>query len=169
MYFFQTFFTRYATSESGWNVLSELAVTEILAEMPVLTEPPKELFLKPQSVKTKGTAAHAYANALDLALHVCKQMCTKTKWKKLSLKVLAFIQRLGEVFQQLMRAEVNCDCLETAKAIVYEISINDESIIGAIDGDHVLRQLKKAEEAKSVKSNARKQFINVNSSFAAPR
>lgn len=38
--------------------------------------------------------------------------------------MLAFVQRLGEVFQQLMRAEIECDCLETAKALVYEISIN---------------------------------------------
>ncbi|CAI2326434.1 unnamed protein product [Caenorhabditis sp. 36 PRJEB53466] len=164
-----TCFTRYAVSESGWNVLAELAVTEILAEMTAFTEPPKELFLKPETVKTKGTSANLYINALDLGLHVCKQMCTKTKWKKLSLKVLAFVQRLGEVFQQLMRAEIECDCLETAKAIVYEIAINDESIIGAIDGDPVLRSLRQAEEKKEVKSNARRKFVNVNSSFAAPR
>lgn len=164
-----TFLTRYGTSESGWHVLAELAVSEILAEMPPFIEPPKELFLKPETVKVKGTSAHAYANALDLGLHFCKQMCTKTKWKKQSLKVLAFVQRLGEVFQQLMRAEIECDCLETAKALVYEISINDEALIGIIDGDQVLRQLKLAEDSKTVKSNARRQFINKGSTFGAPR
>ena len=47
-----TCLTRYGTSESGWIVLSELAVLEILAEMPAFIEPPKELFLKPDTVKT---------------------------------------------------------------------------------------------------------------------
>lgn len=164
-----TCLTRYGTSESGWIVLSELAVLEILAEMPAFIEPPKELFLKPDTVKTKGTSAHSYANALDLALHFCEQMCTKTKWKKQSLKVLAFIQRIGEVFQQLMRAELDCECLETAKAIVYEISLNDEALVGIIDGDQVLRQLKQGEESKTVKSNARRKYVNVNTTFAAPR
>lgn len=164
-----TCLTRYGTSESGWVVLSELAVVEILAEMAAFIEPPKELFLKPDTVKIKGTPAHAYANALDLALHFCEQMCTKTKWKKQSLKILRFIQRLGEVFQQLLRAELECECLETAKAIVYEISLNDEPLLKIIDDDQVLRQLKQAEESKTVKSNARRKYVNVNTSFAAPR
>uniref|UniRef100_A0A1I7UCB3 Exocyst subunit Exo70 family protein n=1 Tax=Caenorhabditis tropicalis TaxID=1561998 RepID=A0A1I7UCB3_9PELO len=164
-----TFFTRFAQSESGWIVLTELAAIEIFAEMTAFIEPPKDLFLKPETVNTKGTPSHAYAKALDLALHFAQQMCTKTKWKKQSLKCLAFVQRLGEVFQQLMRAEIQCDCLETAKALVYEISLNDEALIGFITGDQVLNQLRKAEEAKEVKSHAKQTYINVNPGCAAPR
>lgn len=164
-----TFFTRFAQSESGWIALTELGAIEIFAEMPAFTEPPKELFLKPETVKTKGTAAHAYAKMLDLGLHFAAQMCTKTKWKKQSWKVVAFVQRFGEVFQQLMRAEVQCECLEIAKALIYEISLNDDALLDDITRDQVLNQLRKAEEAKEVKSNAKKTYINVNPGCAAPR
>ncbi|CAB3411202.1 unnamed protein product [Caenorhabditis bovis] len=164
-----TVFTRLASSEQGWTALSELAVTEIIAEMYVFTEPPKEVFLKPETVKIKGTPAYAFANTLDLALHLCKQLCSKAKWKKLTLRILALIQSFGEIFQQLVRAGVACNCLETARAIVYEVSVNDESIIDAIDGDNVLRQLRVSASEGLVSKKPKSAQINANSSFAAPR
>ncbi|CAI5442542.1 unnamed protein product [Caenorhabditis angaria] len=169
-----TTLTRFSATESGWNAMTELAITEILSELIVFVEPPKEIFLKPENVKIKGTQSYLYANTVDLALHVCKQLCTKSKWKKLSLKVLVFIQTLGDVLQQLMRAEMNCAFLETASNIVKEIYVNDESINAAIDSENVLRQLRTFSSSSSsnstnYSSSENHHKINTNSSFAAPR
>ncbi|CAD6198176.1 unnamed protein product [Caenorhabditis auriculariae] len=158
-------FARFAKTEHGWNALSELSLVEIISQLPIFTKPPKQVFIEPATVKKPGTSAHIYATTLDLALHVCKQMCTNTKWKKQSEKILCVIRSLRELLQQLIRANIQCEILTSAQELIKEISINDEAVAAEVEADESLQQLMDFD----TKSTRSAQPINVNSSFAAPR
>ncbi|EYB80869.1 hypothetical protein Y032_0398g728 [Ancylostoma ceylanicum] len=134
--------TRLSLTESGWNALAELALPEVLAQLQMLSHPPKQVFLQPTSIKEKDTPGELYVSSFELILHLCIAICAKPKWKRLSFKILDVVHSQGELLNQLMRAEIQCRMVDYATTLVQYIWENDDTTRLVIDGDSMLNQLR---------------------------
>ncbi|RCN30620.1 hypothetical protein ANCCAN_23600 [Ancylostoma caninum] len=134
--------TRLSLTESGWNALAELALPEVLAQLQMLSHPPKQVFLQPTSIKEKDTPGELYVSSFELILHLCIAICAKPKWKRLSFKILDVVHSQGELLNQLMRAEIQCRMVDYATTLVQHIWENDDTTRLVIDGDSMLNQLR---------------------------
>ncbi|KAK5979796.1 hypothetical protein GCK32_004053, partial [Trichostrongylus colubriformis] len=116
--------TRLALTDSGWDALAQLALPEVLAQLQMFAEPPKQMFLQPTSIKEKGSPAELYVSSFDAVIQLCSAICAKPKWKRLSFKILDVVHSQTELLSQLMRAEVECRMMSATALLVQYIYDN---------------------------------------------
>ncbi|VDO54922.1 unnamed protein product [Haemonchus placei] len=121
--------SRLALTECGWNTLAELALPEVLAELRVFSNPPKQMFLEPASVKKKGSPAELYVSSFEAVIQLCSAICAKPKWKRLSFKILDVVHSQRELLSQLMRAEISCRMMNATALLVQYIWDNGRNRI----------------------------------------
>ncbi|XGW11331.1 hypothetical protein V3C99_012661 [Haemonchus contortus] len=134
--------TRLALTECGWNTLADLALPEVLAELRLFSNPPKQMFLEPTSVQKKGSPAELYVSSFDAVIQLCSAICAKPKWKRLSFKILDVVHSQRELLSQLMRAEISCRMMNATALLVQYIWDNDDASRPVIEADSVLNQLR---------------------------
>ncbi|KJH41612.1 hypothetical protein DICVIV_12411 [Dictyocaulus viviparus] len=107
--------TRLSLTESGWNTLADLALPEVLAQLRTLLQPPKQVFLQPNSINEKNSPAELFVSCFEQVIRLCYAICSKSKWKRLSLKILDVVYSQCELINQLLRAEIKYD---TTQAVI---------------------------------------------------
>ncbi|KAJ1355831.1 hypothetical protein KIN20_013386 [Parelaphostrongylus tenuis] len=134
--------TRLSLSDSGWNALADLAVPEVLSQLPLLLQPPKQLFLQPASVNEKDSPSELFVSSFEAVIRLCCAICAKPKWKRLSFKILDAVHSQSELLSQLMRAEIKCLMMDIVIALIQYIWEHDSATREVIDQDSVLKELR---------------------------
>ncbi|VDO87578.1 unnamed protein product [Heligmosomoides polygyrus] len=148
--------TRLALTESGWNTLAHLAIPEVLAQLRMFAQPPKQMFLQPASIKEQGSPAELFVTSFDTVIQLCCAICAKPKWKRLSFK--------------LMRAEIKCRLMDTVVTLVQYVWDNDDATRPVIESNSMLSQLRALPHAAEPCQKAvRKPFSFVNPTLLSPQ
>ncbi|GMS82909.1 hypothetical protein PENTCL1PPCAC_5084, partial [Pristionchus entomophagus] len=153
--------------DSLWRSLADLAAPELLMQLDWIASPPKQLFLDPTSIKKAGTSSSAYTHTLALVLRSCTALMANPSWKMISLQVVALIESLTDLLNQLMRAEVDCEVLTTCGTLILFIYQHDDVCRPQIDASRTLSTLRtRAESVRTSNESALK--MDTKPSFAAP-
>ncbi|KAE9416788.1 hypothetical protein Angca_009036 [Angiostrongylus cantonensis] len=132
---------RLSLTDSGWNALADLALPEVLAQLPLL-QPPKQVFLQPASANEKDSPSELFVSSFEAVIRLCYAICAKPRWKRLSFKILDAVHSQSELLSQLMRAEIKCRMMDIVVALVQYIWEHDDLTREVIDQDSVLKELR---------------------------
>ncbi|VDM54146.1 unnamed protein product [Angiostrongylus costaricensis] len=132
---------RLSLTDSGWDALADLALPEVLAQLPLL-QPPKQVFLQPATANEKDSPSELFVSSFEAVIRLCYAICAKPRWKRLSFKILDTVHSQSELLSQLMRAEIKCRMMDIVVALVQHIWEHDDLTREVIDQDSVLKELR---------------------------
>ncbi|WKX97837.1 hypothetical protein Q1695_013489 [Nippostrongylus brasiliensis] len=162
--------TRFALTDSGWETLAQLALPEVLAQLVMFAQPPKQMFLQPASVKEKGSPAELFLSSFEVVIQLCSAICAKPKWKRLSFKILDVVYSQTELLSQLMRAEIKCRMMDAVVMLVQYIWDSDDATRPVIESNSMLTQLRSLPRVEQRCQNfVKKPFSFVNPTHLAPQ
>uniref|UniRef100_A0A915PIU8 Uncharacterized protein n=1 Tax=Setaria digitata TaxID=48799 RepID=A0A915PIU8_9BILA len=155
-----TFFIRLGLTDPGWNGLNDVNVLKILAGIPLLANPPKDVFLTSNLNLRTRTVPSLYMNYVANIVYLCIALCSNSHWKRISAQILELLSCNTEILNYLTRTNnqnsflVKCSLLITH---IYECDIPSRPFI---ENSSCLNALRKLSTKQLLSSTPLKSAFN---------
>ncbi|EJD75955.1 hypothetical protein LOAG_16991 [Loa loa] len=138
-----TLFIRLALTSCGWNGLQDINALQVLASIPLWSNPPKDLFLASSfDLKTRSVSS-LYMNYITNVVYLCIALCSNSHWKRISIQVLGLLSCSADVLNHLMRTNRQNSFLVKCGILIAHIYYFDTSSRPFIEKSSCLNALRK--------------------------
>ncbi|VDM13780.1 unnamed protein product [Wuchereria bancrofti] len=159
-----TLFIRLGLTSCGWNGLQDVNALQVLANIPLWSDPPKDLFLAPSfDLKTRSVPA-LYMNYVTNIVYLCIALCSNSHWKRISFQVLGLLSCSADVLNHLIRTNRQNSFLKKCGILVAHIYHFDAPTRSFIEKSSCLNALRKLSGKMSSSSSA-----HLKAAFNTPR
>ncbi|VIO94114.1 Uncharacterized protein BM_BM5020 [Brugia malayi] len=159
-----TLFIRLGLTSCGWNGLQDVNALQVLANIPLWSDPPKDLFLASSfDLKTRSVPA-LYMNYVTNIVYLCIALCSNSHWKRISFQVLRLLSCSADVLNHLIRTNRQNSFLKKCGILVAHIYHFDAPTRPFIEKSSCLNALRKLSGKMSLSSSA-----HLKAAFNTPR
>ncbi|CAG9540633.1 unnamed protein product [Cercopithifilaria johnstoni] len=139
-----TLFIRLGLTSCGWNGLHDVNALQVLANIPLWSNPPKDLFLASNFDLKARSVPSLYMNYVANVVYLCIALCSNSHWKRVSIQVLRLLSCNADVLNHLMRINRQNLFLVKCGILIAHIHHFDTSARSFVEKSSCLNALRKS-------------------------
>ncbi|VDO43952.1 unnamed protein product [Onchocerca flexuosa] len=114
-------FIQLGLTNCGWNGLYDVNALQVLANVPLWSNPPKDMFLASSFDLKIRSVPSMYMNYVANVVYLCIALCSNSHWKKISIQILGLLSCSADVLNHLMRTNKQYSFLEKCGMLIAHI------------------------------------------------